>query len=144
MVMVTDPKTEKILIQNRTKDSWAGWVFPGGKVENSESFYDCAVREVNEETGLLIKDLTSCGIVHWINNKTDSRYLVFLYKTDSFSGELLKNPPEGELFWIDKHTLFETPKTNDLDKYFPMFFENKYSEAVGTSDESGYNGFIYK
>ncbi|MDD4494287.1 MAG: NUDIX domain-containing protein [Eubacteriales bacterium] len=48
MVMIQDKHTGKVLVQNRVK-SWKGLSFPGGHVENGESFYDCAVREVKEE-----------------------------------------------------------------------------------------------
>jgi 8-oxo-dGTP diphosphatase len=48
------------------KDKWIGI---GGKFENGESPEDCAVREVLEETGLVIKpeDLEYCGIVTFVD-----------------------------------------------------------------------------
>ncbi|MDR1465266.1 MAG: NUDIX domain-containing protein [Oscillospiraceae bacterium] len=56
MVMIQNKHTGKVLVQDRVK-SWKGLSFPGGHVENGESFYDCAVREVKEETGLEVRDL---------------------------------------------------------------------------------------
>ena len=48
------------------KDKWIGI---GGKFENGESPEDCAVREVREETGLIIEpaDLEYCGIVTFVD-----------------------------------------------------------------------------
>lgn len=60
-------------MQERVK-SRCGITFPGGHVENGESFYESAVREVWEETGLKIRNLKSCGVIHWNNSKTGDRY----------------------------------------------------------------------
>ncbi len=48
------------------KDKWIGI---GGKFENGESPEDCAVREVREETGLVIQpaELEYCGIVTFVD-----------------------------------------------------------------------------
>ena len=48
------------------KDKWIGI---GGKFENGESPEDCAVREVREETGLVVEpaDLEYCGIVTFVD-----------------------------------------------------------------------------
>jgi len=84
MAMIQDKQTGKVLVQDRVK-SWKGLSFPGGHIENNESFIDSAVREVREETGLEVWNLKSCGIIHWLNNKTFDRYLVFLFKTGDYS-----------------------------------------------------------
>ena len=63
MVMVQDKTTGKVLVQERRK-SWKGLSFPGGHVDEAESFVDSAVREIKEETGLDIKNLKSCGVFH--------------------------------------------------------------------------------
>ena len=66
-------KDKSYLMLHRTKkehdynkDKWIGI---GGKFENGESPEDCAVREVLEETGLVIKpeDLEYCGIVTFVD-----------------------------------------------------------------------------
>ena len=48
------------------KDKWIGI---GGKFENGESPEDCAVREICEETGLIVEpaDLEYCGIVTFVD-----------------------------------------------------------------------------
>ena len=45
------------------------WIGIGGKFENGESPEDCAVREIREETGLIVEhaDLEYCGIVTFID-----------------------------------------------------------------------------
>ena len=48
------------------KDKWIGI---GGKFENGESPEDCAVREIREETGLIVEhaELEYCGIVTFVD-----------------------------------------------------------------------------
>lgn len=133
MIMIQNPATGEVLVQDRIK-SWKGWSFPGGHLEDGESVVDCAEREVREETGLTVENLKSCGIIHWLNNKTFDRYLVFLFKTADYHG-ILSDCDEGRNFWVSLEELKTHPSTNDTPKYLPMFLENRYSEAFGP-----YNG----
>ncbi len=135
MVMVQDTVSGKVLVQNRIK-SWRGLSFPGGHVEYGESFVESAVREVKEETGLDIRNLKSCGVIHWYNKKTFDRYLVFLYRTTDFTGELVSETCEGKNSWMTIQELVDTPSENDIHKYLPMFLEGKYLEAYGPWTEN--------
>ena len=49
--------------------------------------------------------------------------MVFNYWTDSFEGELLMNPPEGELLWVPMDTALHLPMQNWFKERFPLFFE---------------------
>ena len=128
MVMIQDENTGKVLVQQRIK-SWKGLSFPGGHVEDNESFLDSAIREVKEETGLDIYSLKPCGIIHWSNQDTFERYLVFLYKTTHYSGTLLQETEEGKVFWENLETLQQTSSPNSFEKYLPMFLNDAYNEA---------------
>ena len=146
MVMVQDAQSGKVLVQDRIKN-WRGLSFSGGHVEDRESFYDCAVREIKEETGLDIANLKHCGMVHYANNKTFDRYLVFLYKTTEFSGELLSDTDEGKNYWItidELKVILNSQETNTFYRYPPMFFEDKYSEAFGSWNDDEPCEIVYK
>lgn len=56
------------------------------------------IREIKEETGLTISNLEFCGIKDWVEEDS-SRYMVFLYRTRKYSGELISSS-EGEVFWM--------------------------------------------
>lgn len=130
MVMIQNPETREVLVQERVL-SWKGFSFPGGHIEDNESFCACAIREVREETGLEIEDLTSCGTVHWLNSDTQERYLVFLYKTSHYSGTFIPETVEGRNFWIHPDELKKLPDENGFHRYLPMFLEARGHEAFG-------------
>jgi 8-oxo-dGTP diphosphatase len=137
MVMIEDKETGKVLVQDRVK-SWHGLAFPGGHVEPNESFTDSAIREVKEETGLDIANPKLCGIVHWYNNKTHDRYLVYLYKTAEYSGTLIEECDEGRHFWKEISELRKLKQDNGFHRYIEVFTNDDVNEAFGSwnNDES--------
>ena len=90
---------DQILVQDRLNPDWPGITFPGGHVELHESFVDSVIREIKEETRLDIFNLQLCGLKQF--SEEDYRYIVFLFKTNCFSGQL-KDSNEGKVFWIKK------------------------------------------
>ena len=140
-VMIQKSDTNEVLVQNRSR-KYPGWSFPGGHVESGESFYDCAVREVKEETGFDVYNLKYCGVVHWVDRETDERYLCFMYKTTEFDGTLISEADEGEHFWIGVDELLSTPKEKFSSEHYclsPLFHEfGKHSETFipWSGDES--------
>ncbi|MBQ3044470.1 MAG: 8-oxo-dGTP diphosphatase [Clostridia bacterium] len=143
MVMVEDKETGRVLVQERRK-SWTGLSFPGGHVEQYESIVDSAIREVKEETGLDIQNLHHCGIIHWVHKTRSDRYIVFLYKTNDFSGELLAETDEGRVFWISPDELKYQKLSKNFGNYIPMFFDDNLNEAYGLWHEDEPDTLIYK
>ena len=106
-----------------------------------ESRYDSCVREVKEETGLLVSNLQFSGIVHYDVNDGEEEWVIFLFKTSSFSGEMLSESEEGKLFWMDKKDLFleDANLSNDLDMYLKIYEENifeGYTKWTGNTSGS--------
>jgi 8-oxo-dGTP diphosphatase len=138
MCMIQDLKTNKVLVQDRVLD-WKGISFPAGGVEEGESLVEAAIREMKEETGLTVSNLRPCGIVHWYNDKTGDRHLVFNYKTSDFFGELLPETEEGKVFWVTPEELPVLNLSDGFTDRLPMFFEEKNTERFQVWNESGYN-----
>lgn len=142
MIMVFDKKNNKVLVQNRNKHP-KGITFPGGHVEKGESFVEAAIREVKEETGLTVKNLKACGVIHWCNKETDDRYLAFLYKTCDFKGSI-KHSDEGEVFWTDIEKLEMMDLSENFEQCLPLFFVENYSEGFSLWDNNSQNPMAYK
>lgn len=124
MCMIYDG--DRVLVQDKVGGSYTGITFPGGHIEPGESFADSVIREVNEETGLMISAPKLCGIKDWVD--TDGmRYMVLLYKTDKFSGEL-KSSDEGRVFWTDINQLANMDIAEDMESTLKVYFDNDISE----------------
>lgn len=128
MCMVLDRANQRVLVQERTK-SWKGISFPGGHIEDGEGLAEAVIREVKEETGLTVSDLTACGVTHWFNEQTGERYFVFHFKTETFHGELLAETEEGKVYWVDVETLPHLPLSRGFHERLPMFFGERYMEG---------------
>lgn len=134
MCMVERPD-DYILVQDRQGKAWPGVTFPGGHVEDGESFHDSVVREVLEETGLTIRNPKLCGIKQFIT-ESDERYIVLLYKVTDFTGEL-QSSPEGEVFWIKKDELKHYKVSNDFMEMYEIFINPELSEFFYELNEDG-------
>lgn len=143
MCMIMDKENNKVLVQDRVK-SWKGINFPGGHVEGKESIMDAVIREVKEETGLDVWDLRPCGIIHWYNDRTEERYLVFNFKTETWEGALLSETDEGKVFWVDIDELPGLNLAEGFGERLPMFLEDKYSEGFArwNEEENGMMKFV--
>ena len=116
---------DKILLQNRVKKDWKGYTLPGGHVEPGESFVDAVKREMKEETGLDIINPKLAGIKQFPIE--DGRYIVLLFKTEQFSGELV-SPEEGQIEWIDCSCLSEIDAVDDLDELLRVINDPELTE----------------
>ena len=124
-------KDDMVLVQLREKKDWPGITFPGGKVEKQESIYASCIREVKEETGLDIKKLCFSGTIHYDVENGKEEWVIFLFKTNCFEGELLKESDEGKLYWMRKADLFleDANLSNDLYVYLKVYEDPSIFEA---------------
>ena len=124
----------RVVVIDRKKKDWPGVTFPGGHVEAGESFADAVIREVREETGLEIRSPQLCGIKDWTEN--GCRYVVLLYQTTRFSGELASSE-EGEVRWEDLERLPSLKLSLDMQDMLRVFLEPELSEFFYEQDGDG-------
>ena len=85
------------------------WNGLGGKMMPGETPEECVIREVREESGLEIRAPKLCGILTFPNFDGRHDWYGFVYTTSDFEGELMSDPPEGDLAWIEDSRLLELP-----------------------------------
>ena len=134
MCMITDGEG-RVLVQERLpkpSNPWSGLTFPGGHVEPGETVIASVIREVQEETGLSVSKLQNCGYIQWYNPVKQSRYFVFLFKTDTFSGTL-QDSPEGKIKQMTLSEMLAGPLAPNMTKYLAVFQNETIPQAYGIS-----------
>ena len=122
----------RILLQNRVKEDWKGYTFPGGHVEAGESFVDAVIREMKEETGLEIIKPKLVGIKQF--PITNGRYIVLLFKATEFNGTLTSSE-EGEMEWIDIDDLSKINVVEDFNDLFKVLSDFDLNEFQYTIED---------
>lgn len=106
------------------KGKWNGL---GGKFEAGETPEECIVREVQEESGLVIQDPRLHGLLLFPNFKGNDWY-VFVFTATEFTGELIESP-EGQLEWIPDENLKSLNLWESDQIFFPWLENEKFFSA---------------
>lgn len=133
MCMIYDDQGN-VLVEEKLVHNSKGLIFPGGHVESNESVAESMIREIKEETGLTISNLQFCGIKDWIE-LDGSRYMVFLYKTSTYSGSI-QSSSEGEIFWMPLEELKAKETLWHLDMMLEIFEGNGVTELYFNRNEN--------
>jgi 8-oxo-dGTP diphosphatase len=123
---------EKTLMLHRIKkknDVHEGkWNGLGGKFEAGETPEECAIREVKEESGLLMKNPRLHGFITFPMFDGKKDWYVFLFTAREFEGELIDSH-EGKLEWIDDYKLLDLNLWEGDKIFIPWLFQEKFFSA---------------
>lgn len=129
--MIKINRGNDVLVLDKVKKyGWEGLTFPGGHVEKVESITESVIREAKEETNLDIENIKYVGMISWYDIDNDDRIIGFLYETDDFSGELVKENIEGTLEFIDYEEFKNMDGHSDSMGEIFAIYDGKYSEIV--------------
>ncbi len=79
-VVITREKEPRVLLIQRGNEPFKGcWAFPGGFMDMDETTEECAVRELEEETGMKVKELQQIGAYSKDLRKDEETLMVPVY-----------------------------------------------------------------
>lgn len=100
------------------------WTGLGGKLNPGETPEECALREVKEECGLILKKPILKGILTFpASDILDEDWYVFVFVATEFDGKLIDSD-EGNLKWVDDSELLNLHLW-DGDKIFLQWLDQE-------------------
>jgi A/G-specific adenine glycosylase len=111
-------KNEKVLITRRKPEGLLGglWEFPGGKIQDKERAKDACIREIKEETNLIVGADTHLGRIK--HAYTHFKITMDVFCCSYISGKVkLNGPVDHRWITLDKLDDYPFPKANH--KFFP-------------------------
>lgn len=79
-VVITKEAEPKVLLIQRGGEPFKGrWAFPGGFMNMDETTEQCAIRELEEETGLQVRDVVQIGAYSKVDRDPRGRTVTVAY-----------------------------------------------------------------
>ncbi len=135
---------DKVLLGMKKRGFGAGrWNGFGGKLKDGESIWNAALRELEEESGLVAEDIEERGIVRFHFEGQEKVIEVHIFKASSFSGE----PRESEEMspsWFSLDAIpFEMMWPSDH-LWFPIFLSGQRFVGEVHFDQDGQRTIAYE
>mgnify|MGYP001072378176 CR=1 FL=1 len=130
LIFLFDANDRVLLLKGaETKRLWTG-LFNGigGHIEPGEDIMEAALRELQEETGIVGVDLCFCGQI-MVDVSDDTGVAIFLFRGD-YGGDDFVHSPEGQLVWISLDRLLEIPTVEDLPVLLPKIVNHQGSDPI--------------
>lgn len=112
--VIRDERGRLLLIRRGRPPGAGRWSIPGGRVEPGESDAAALVREVREETGLVVEPGRLVGELDIPNPERDVVYAVADYVATVIGGELRAGDDAADAAWYDPTELARLPLTDNL------------------------------
>lgn len=125
-------KDNKVLLQMKAKGLFGEnrYNAPGGKLNQEEDLEAGVIREVEEETGLKVSNLNYHGKLAFYESSPEiPSWLVHVFSTEDFTGELKQNHREGSLEWIEQDKIPYSQMWEDDQYFVPLLLEGRKFEG---------------
>lgn len=99
----------------------------GGKMLAEEDIYQCLVREIFEEAGIVCQKAVLRGTINWTGfGPQGENWFGFIYRIEAFSGIPHSSNEEGDLVWVDVGDIMKLPMWEGDRFFLPMVFDNDH------------------
>lgn len=96
----------------------------GGKMERSEEVAACMRREIWEEAGIEVLEMTLRGTINWTGfGRNGEDWLGFIFRIDRFEGTPFTENEEGSLEWIPLEKLKSLPMWEGDTYFLDLLFD---------------------
>jgi len=125
-VAVTDENGRVLLVRHHYEAEGKDvWMLPGGAIEEGETSLDAAIREVLEETGLIVR----VGRLFWHIEEAGERGQRFVnfFEATVIGGkpELGEDPELGEGQVLDNIAFFSRDEMDDIVNIYPEYLRDE-------------------
>jgi len=126
---VLSPDGKKVLLIHRNKRTddihYGKFNGLGGKVQENEDVVTALSREILEEAGIVTDNIVLRGTISWPGfGKNGEDWFGFLFRVDSWSGDVLAENPEGTVAWVEVAKLAEVNLWESDRAWIDMIFDN--------------------
>ena len=125
---ILSPDQKQVLLVHRTAnqddDHLGKYNGLGGKMDPTEDVYTCMTREIKEEAGIDVTEMSLRGTMNWTCfGPKGENWLGFIFLITAFEGTPFEKSPEGPLEWVDIDKMDTLPMWEG-DRYFlPLIFD---------------------
>ena len=112
--VVGDGQGRYLLVRETKAIARGRLALPAGSLEADETLERAAVREVREETGLLVEATGLLGVFHCARTSEDSFGVNFVFGARQIGGALTPSPEHPELLWCSLDEVVAHDDRGDL------------------------------
>jgi 8-oxo-dGTP pyrophosphatase MutT (NUDIX family) len=131
---------DQVLMHKRsmTKSKFPGfWIVPGGHVEEGEDVLLAAIREIEEETGVILQSQDVSLKVLAFHHHLDRGevWVEYLFRAEVFTDQKIHSTDEGETKWVSMNELMSLENVFPPSKYYLKHVLDKNSGIMYNASE---------